>query len=76
MMEERTTVCYFDRGTYRGVLRTRNCQGCTFFKTEAEFNAGQQKAQEMLDRKGLESYMTLDNKITTRPKRYDYYEEY
>ena len=68
-MEERKTVCYFDRGSICGILSgVKKCKGCKFFKTDAEFQDDYDRAAKLLEKKGLESYQTADNIITTRRK--------
>lgn len=65
--------CIFNYYTYCSILNKKNCKGCKFRKTAAEWDEGQLKAQEILEKKGLEAYVAIDrdgNKIvTTRPKK-------
>lgn len=65
--------CIFNYYTYCSILNKKNCKGCKFKKTAHEWDEGQLKAQEILDKKGLEAYVAIDaagNKIvTTRPKK-------
>ena len=47
--------CYFDRGKRCEVLTVKKCEGCTFRKTEFEYNAGIELANEILKAKGFKS---------------------
>ena len=47
--------CYFDRGKRCEVLTVKKCEGCTFRKTEQEYNAGIERANEILKAKGFKS---------------------
>ena len=47
--------CYFDRGKRCEVLTVKKCEGCTFRKTEFEYNKGIEHANEILKAKGFES---------------------
>ena len=40
--------CYFDRGKRCEALTVKKCEGCTFRKTEFEYNAGIERADEIL----------------------------
>lgn len=64
--------CIFNYYTYCSILNKKNCKGCKFKKTPSEWDEGQLKAEEILEKKGLEAYVAIDadgNKtVTTRPK--------
>lgn len=45
--------CRFDMGKRCVALTTKECEGCTFRKTEEEFNSGVEHAKEILKAKGL-----------------------
>lgn len=47
--------CYFDRGKRCEALIVKKCEGCTFRKTEQEYNAGIERANEILKAKGFKS---------------------
>ena len=47
--------CYFDRGKRCEVLTVKKCEGCTFRKTEHEYNKGIERANEILKAKGFKS---------------------
>ena len=42
-------VCALMRGGKCSSLRRKNCNGCTFFKTEKQLREGRQKARERLE---------------------------
>lgn len=47
-------ACYFDKSKYYcAALTVKNCDGCTFRKTEKEYNDGVESAKEILKAKGL-----------------------
>ena len=65
-------VCFFDRGRECGILDgDKHCKGCKFFKIESQFYYDSARAEQLLKAKGLESYKTLDNIISTRKIRED-----
>lgn len=68
-----TNGCIFNCYTYCGILNKKNCKGCKFKKTASEWDEGLLKAEEILEKKGLEAYVAIaadDNKmVTTRPKK-------
>ena len=41
--------CVFDRGRKCSALTPKKCKNCSFRKTEAELNAGREKARERLE---------------------------
>lgn len=46
--------CYFDKTPLScSCLTAKNCEGCTFRKTEKEYNESVRHAQEILRSKGL-----------------------
>ena len=46
--------CYFDVAENRcTALTVKKCEGCTFRKTEKEYNAGIERSKEILKSKGL-----------------------
>ena len=47
--------CYFDRGKRCEALRVKKCEGCTFRKTEFEYNKGIERANEILKAKSFKS---------------------
>ena len=47
--------CYFDRGKRCEVLTVKKCEGCTFRKTEFEYNKGIERANEILKAKDFKS---------------------
>ena len=61
--------CYFDKtSTYCAALTVKKCDGCTFRKTEKEYNAAVEHAKEILKAKGLiavEKYIDGVNCIST-----------
>lgn len=63
-----TDDCYFDAVTKCTALRVKNCEGCTFRKTRAEFLEDAKAAKEMLAAKHLEAYQH-GTVISTRPAR-------
>ena len=67
--------CYFDNKPLScGCLTVKNCEGCTFRKTEKEYNEGVRKAEEILRNKGLVKVVEYDaikkrDIVTTAPIR-------
>lgn len=67
--------CYFDKTPLScSCLTVKNCEGCTFKKTEKEYNEGPRKAEEILRNKKLVKVIDYDpNKrcyiVTTAPIR-------
>ena len=62
-------VCCFDRGEACGILSgEKHCASCKFFKTASQFQNDYDRAARILETKGLESYKTPDNIITTRKR--------
>ena len=62
--------CYFDRGEYRcKALTVKKCEGCTFRKTEFEYNKGIERADEILKSKGLKAYLS-DGVVTVKELNY------
>lgn len=57
--------CYFDRGKRCEVLTVKKCEGCTFRKTEQEYNAGIERANEILKSKGLKAHLS-DGVVTVK----------
>lgn len=57
--------CYFDRGKRCEALIVKKCEGCTFRKTEQEYNAGIEHANEILKAKGLKAYLS-DGVVTVK----------
>lgn len=60
--------CVMDMGKHCKVLTVKHCEGCSFRKTEEEFNAGVEHAKEILKAKGLiavEKYIDGVNCIST-----------
>ena len=54
-------ICKFDNGGKScSVLKTKKCDGCKFRKTEAEFIAGVEKANAILESKNLIPVERLD----------------
>ena len=54
-------VCKFDNGGKScSALKTKKCDGCKFRKTEAEFMAGVEKANAILESKNLVPIERLD----------------
>ena len=47
--------CYFDRGKRCEALTVKKCEGCTFRKTEFEYNKAIERANEILKAKGFKS---------------------
>ena len=46
--------CYFDVAeNHCTALTVKGCEGCTFRKTEKEYNAGIERSKEILKSKGL-----------------------
>ncbi len=45
--------CAMDMGKRCRALTVKKCEGCSFRKTEEEFNAGVEHAKEILKAKGL-----------------------
>lgn len=45
--------CAMDMGKRCRALTVKQCEGCSFRKTEEEFNAGVEHAKEILKAKGL-----------------------
>ena len=41
--------CVFDKGKKCSALTPKKCKNCSFRKTEAELNAGREKARERLE---------------------------
>lgn len=41
--------CIFEKGNECNALREKKCEGCSFYKTEAELIEGRRKAQERID---------------------------
>ena len=53
--------CYFDKTPLScRYLTEKNCEGCTFRKTEKEYNEGIQKAEKILRNKGLVKVVDYD----------------
>ena len=50
--------CYFDRGKRCDALTVKECEGCTFRKTEWEYNKGIERANEILKNKGLKAHLS------------------
>ena len=47
-------ICYFDKSKYCcTILTIKKCDGCTFRKTEKEYNDGAEHAKEILKSKDL-----------------------
>jgi len=62
-------VCCFDRSSACGILSgEKHCESCHFFKTASQFQEDYDRAARILEAKGLESYRTSDNIITTRKR--------
>ena len=67
--------CYFDNKPLScSCLTVKNCEGCTFKKTEKEYNEGVRKAKEILRNKGLVKVVEYDaikkrDIVTTAPIR-------
>ena len=67
--------CYFDNKPLScSCLTVKNCEGCTFKKTEKEYNEGIRKAEEILRNKGLVKVVEYDaikkrDIVTTAPIR-------
>lgn len=67
--------CYFDKRPLScSCLTVKNCEGCTFKKTEKEYNEGIRKAEEILRNKGLVKVVEYDaikkrDIVTTAPIR-------
>ena len=57
--------CYFDRGKRCEALTVKKCEGCTFHKTEQEYNAGIERANEILKSKGLKAHLS-DGAVTVK----------
>ena len=57
--------CYFDRGQRCDALTVKKCEGCTFRKTEQEYNAGIERANEILKAKGFKSCIK-DGAVTVK----------
>ena len=57
--------CYFDRGKRCEALTVKKCEGCTFRKTEFEYNKGIERAHEILKSKGLKAYLS-DGVVTVK----------
>lgn len=53
--------CILNYYTYCSILNKKNCKGCKFKKTAHEWDEGQLKAQELLEKKGLEAYVATLN---------------
>lgn len=53
--------CAFDEGKKRcRALNKKECQGCTFFKTEEELAAGREKAGERIKSLGVDEQIAID----------------
>ena len=63
--------CYFDRGKRCEALTVKKCEGCTFRKTEFEYNKGIERANEILKAKGFKSCIK-DGVVSV--KELNYYE--
>ena len=61
--------CYFDRGKRCEALTVKKCEGCTFRKTEQEYNAGIERANEILKSKGLKAYLS-DGVVSVKELNY------
>ena len=65
--------CIFNYYTYCSILNKKNCKGCKFRKSSTDWDDGQFKAADILEKKGLEAYVAVDaagNKtVTTRSKK-------
>lgn len=67
--------CYFDNKPLScSCLTVKNCEGCTFRKTEKEYNEGTRKAEEILRNKKLVKVVDYDpikrrDIVTTMPIR-------
>lgn len=47
-------ACYFEKSKYYcAALTVKKCDGCTFRKTEKEYNSAAESAKEILKAKGL-----------------------
>ena len=57
--------CYFDRGKRCEALTVKECKGCTFRKTEFEYNKGIERANEILKAKGFKSCIK-DGAVTVK----------
>jgi hypothetical protein len=66
LLGNRSTVCCFDCGDECTALRTKQCEGCKFFKTQYEFDTAHEQAAQLLYSKGLEAYRTSYGIMTTR----------
>lgn len=58
--------CAFDKGDKCAALLTRNCENCSFRKTEEELIAGRQKAKEMLEKLPEEHRKAIEEKYYGR----------
>lgn len=67
--------CYFDKTPLScSCLTVKNCEGCSFRKTEKEYNEGIRKAEEILRNKRLVKVVDYDpdkkcDIVTTAPIR-------
>ena len=62
--------CYFDISKKRcEALKVKECEGCTFRKTEQEYNAGIEHADEILKAKGLKAYLS-DGVVSVKELNY------
>lgn len=53
--------CYFDKTPLScSCLTVKNCEGCSFRKTEKEYNEGTRKAEEILRNKRLVKVVEYD----------------
>ena len=69
LLGNRSTVCCVElvlRFEELAALRTKQCEGCKFFKTQYEFDTAHEQAAKLLYSKGLEAYRTSYGIMTTR----------
>jgi hypothetical protein len=49
--------CYFEKGgNFCEALKYKECENCSFRKTEKEYHDARAKAEEILERKGLKPF--------------------
>ena len=71
---DNSKCCFDKRPLSCSCLTVKNCEGCTFKKTEKEYNEGIRKAEEILRNKGLVKVVEYDaikkrDIVTTAPIR-------